>query len=169
MKIIGMSFWDRYALLQFSRGCPYNCIFCLKKMYGPGYRRKDPEKFIQEIDYVVNEIGARSVYFYDLTFTAHKPSVYRICDIISQRGYKFDWCCQTRVEMTDPDLLSAMKSAGCKLIHLGVESGSDRISKTLEKQVNLEQIREGSESPKTRGSQQPAFSCSVFQGRQLKI
>jgi anaerobic magnesium-protoporphyrin IX monomethyl ester cyclase len=51
----------RYALLQFSRGCPFDCIFCLKKMYGRGYRTKTPERFVQELDYVVNRAGARSV------------------------------------------------------------------------------------------------------------
>ena len=134
---------NRLAMLQFSRGCPYKCMFCLKKMYGEGLRRKDPERFIEEIDYVVNKIGAQSVYFYDLTFTAHKPSVYKICELIRERGYRFRWCCQSRAELVDEDLLANMKAAGCRLIHFGVESGSERIAASLDKQTGLEEIRQG--------------------------
>lgn len=141
----------RNAMLQFSRGCPYHCIFCLKKMYGAGFRRKSPERFLQEIDYVINTIGARSIYFYDLSFTAHKPSVYQICEAIRQRGYQFSWCCQTRAEMLEPELLAAMKAAGCRVIHVGVESGSERIAGTLGKRVNLSQIRQGVQEIKEAG------------------
>ncbi|OGC24392.1 hypothetical protein A2291_02580 [candidate division WOR-1 bacterium RIFOXYB2_FULL_42_35] len=155
---------DRYALLQFSRGCPFDCVFCLKKMYGQGVRRKEPEKFIEEVDYVVNKVGAKSIYFYDLTFTAHKPSVYKICELIKQRGYKFKWCCQTRAELVDPGLLKEMKSAGCELIHFGVESGDQNISNGLEKRINLEQIKAGIMAAKSAGIRTACFFMFGFPG-----
>lgn len=158
---------DRYAMLQFSRGCPYNCIFCLRQMYGEGYRRKDPESFVRELDYVVNDMGAESVYIYDLAFTAHKPSVYKICELIRRHGLSFRWCCQTRAEMTDPDLLGAMKSAGCELIHFGVESGSERISGKLEKRISLEQIREGVGAVKAAGISTACFFMFGFPGETI--
>lgn len=154
----------RYAMLQFSRGCPYDCIFCLKDMYGRGIRRKNQQKCIEEIDYVVNEIGARSIYFYDLTFTAHKPTVHAVCEHIIKKGYKIKWCCQTRVEMIDSDLLSVMKRAGCELIHFGVESGSTTIAKILEKRVDLEQIRRGVSAARKAGITVACFFMFGFPG-----
>jgi len=153
---------NRFALLQFSRGCPYDCIFCLKKMYGEGYRKKDPKKFMEEIDYILNVVRAKSIYFYDLTFTTHKASIYNICEFIQQRGYKFKWCCQTRFELIDSDLLSVMKSAGCELMHFGVESGSHRISNLLEKSINLEKIREGVRTTKKAGISTVCFFMFGF-------
>jgi len=151
-----------FALLQFSRGCPYDCIFCLKSMYGRGYRKKTPEKFIEEIEQAVKRARARSIYFYDLTFTADRPSVLKICELIKQRGLKFKWCCQTRAEMVDPELLAQMRSAGCELVHFGVESGSKRISRLLEKRTDLEEIKRGFKACKKAGIRTAGFFMFGF-------
>ncbi|HTY12851.1 MAG TPA: radical SAM protein [Candidatus Omnitrophota bacterium] len=156
-----------FALLQFSRGCPFDCIFCLKKMYGDGYRMKSPDKFINEIEYVVRDIRARSVYFYDLTFTAHRPSVLEICWLIKERGLKFDWCCQTRAEMVDEELLREMRAAGCKLIHFGVESGSEKVSKSLDKRIDIQQIKKGVALAKRAGIPVACFFMFGFPGEKL--
>lgn len=159
---------NSYALLQFSRGCPYNCIFCLKEMYGQGVRRKSPEKFIAEIDFVVNKVGVKSIYFYDLIFTAHKPSAYKICQLIKERGLKFKWCCQTRAEMVDLELLLEMKEAGCDLIHFGVESGDQNISNSLEKNIDLEELKQGVSLAKEAGIRTACFFMFGFPGETKK-
>jgi len=137
-EILGRNF----TLLEGSRGCPFNCIFCLKKMYGK-YRAKSPQNLIKEIFYVINEFGIKSAYFMDLEFTTNKKLVNDVCDFLIQEKFDFDWTCQTRLDSVDLKLLQKMKKAGCKIIHFGVESGSPRILKKINKKIDLKQIERG--------------------------
>ena len=136
-------------------------------MYGQGYRKKTPEKFIEEIDYVLKKAGAKSIYFYDLTFTFDKSSIHKICDLIIKNQYKFSWCCQTRAEMVDLDLLKLMKSSGCKLIHFGVESGSKKTSELLEKNISLENIQKGLKAVKQSGISSACFFMFGYPGETI--
>ena len=134
-----------FTLLEASRGCPFDCVFCMKKMYGKGYRKKPLGKLIAEIENVIS-LGVKNVYFIDLEFTVDRQFVEKLCDyLIAKRkeGYEFNWCCQTRADTVDRKLLKKMYDAGCKLIHFGVESGSPRMIKIMNKMTSLEKIEEG--------------------------
>ncbi len=130
----------RLALLETSRGCPYSCIFCLKSMYGPGVRRKPPDKVLLEIEETVGRRKAASVYFIDLEFTLRRADTEALCRSLIASGLKFRWCCQTRADTVDPDLLALMKQSGCRLVHFGVETGSPRLLESIGKRISLEQI-----------------------------
>lgn len=129
------------ALLETSRGCPYNCRFCLKAMYGPGVRYKSPDRVMEEIRLVVDGWGARHVYFIDLEFTLRREAVLTLCREIEKSNRRFAWCCQTRVDAVDPELLMKMKAAGCRLIHFGIESGHPEVLAHTGKQISLKQAR----------------------------
>lgn len=134
-----------FALLETSRGCPFNCIFCLKKMYGSSYRRKSVEKVAKEIEYVI-EKGVKNVYFIDLEFTVDRNFVLELCDFLSvkrKEGCELNWCCQTRADTVDKEMLERMHDAGCKLIHFGIESGSPRMTDVMNKGATLGRIEEG--------------------------
>lgn len=129
------------ALLETSRGCPYSCIFCLKIMYGDRMRSKSRDRVLTEVEDVVVRHHARTVYFIDLEFTMNRSKTVALCQEFIRGKWKFTWACQTRVDAVDPDLLSLMKTAGCRLIHFGLESGSERVLATINKKINLDQIR----------------------------
>jgi len=116
---------DRLCLLETARGCPYKCDFCFKSMY-PEYAEKKVERVIYEIK-EARRAGYRNIYFIDLTFTLKRERAEDICEEIISQGVGMNWTCQTRVDLVDAELLSLMKKAGCKLVHFGVESNSDRI------------------------------------------
>lgn len=134
-----------FALLEISRGCPFNCIFCLKKMYGKGYRKKSLEKITKEIEHAISN-GVKNVYFIDLELTVDKRLVLGLCDFLVEKrkeGHGFNWCCQTRADTVDRELLKKMHEAGCKLIHFGIESASSRMIKVMNKGTTLKRIEEG--------------------------
>jgi len=134
-----------FALLEASRGCPFNCIFCLKKMYGKNYRKKSLEKIAKEIEYLI-DAGIKNVYFIDLEFTVNRDFIFDLCDFLEKKreeGYEFNWCCQTRADTVDRKLLEKMHDAGCKLVHFGIESGSSRMIKVMNKGATLKKIEEG--------------------------
>jgi anaerobic magnesium-protoporphyrin IX monomethyl ester cyclase len=132
-----------FALFETSRGCPYECTFCLKTMYGRGIRLKPISHLMEEIDLAVTGYGFRYGYFIDLEFTINRDRSMEICNQLIARSYPFGWCCQTRADSVDSALLKLMKKAGCKLIHFGVESGSARILKNIKKNMDCDTIKRG--------------------------
>lgn len=155
---------DRFVLLEATRGCHYRCHFCLLKMYGKGYRKKDPEQVIQEVDYLVREMGAKAGYFIDLEFTAVREYVWDLCERLARARFPFKWACQTRADYVDTPLLKLMKEAGCRLIHFGVESGSARVMATTNKRITLEQIEEGIAETQRVGIDHLCFFMFGFPG-----
>lgn len=136
---------DHFTLFEASRGCPFSCTFCASsQMYGKYYRIKKAENLIREIEYAIENFGVKTAYFMDLEFTLNnkinRENVKKICNILIEKKFDFKWCCQTRVDSIDYELLKKMKLAGCELIHFGVESGSERILKSIDKKVTLNQI-----------------------------
>jgi radical SAM superfamily enzyme YgiQ (UPF0313 family) len=77
----------------------------------------------------------------DDVFTLNKQRVLEICKEIRTRGLVFEWACEARVDSVDHELLKAMRDANCKIIHYGVESGSQRILDVLNKRINVDQIK----------------------------
>lgn len=131
----------RLALLETSRGCPFSCRFCLKTMYGPGLRTRSLARVLSDVEEVVDRQGAESVYFIDLEFTLGRERTLALCHELEGRNRPFRWCCQTRVDAVDEELLMKMKAAGCALIHFGVETGSERLLEAMEKKITLKQIQ----------------------------
>ena len=153
-----------FLLFEASRGCPYECSFCLKKMYGRGIRIKPTEHLMAEIERAVSIAGPCYGYFIDLEFTTNRGHAIEICDHLINRNYPFYWCCQTRADAVDPELLKHMKRAGCRLIHFGVESGSQRILDGTNKRTNLEAIRRGINLTREAGIETACFFMLGFPG-----
>ena len=147
----------RFALLEASRSCPFSCIFCVKSMYGSQYRTKSTTQFIRELDWLIDKNHAGNVYFIDLEFTVNRSLVEAVCEHLIERGLPISWCCQTRADSVDLPLLKRMKSAGCKIVHYGVETGSERIRATLKKGVSRDQIISGLKTTREAGIQTVCF------------
>lgn len=153
---------NRFLLFEGSRGCPYPCIYCQKSMYGRQYRMKSPEKLFEEVVYGIEKFHARSAYFIDLEFTLKRDFVVELCNKLIKRNISFRWTCQTRADTVDIDLLKLMKRAGCRLIHFGVETGSERIMETINKKIRLSQIVNGILMAKKAGIDQACFFMFGF-------
>ncbi len=158
---------SRFALLEASRGCPYQCIFCVKSMYGKKFRVKSIPQFIREVDYIIDVVKAKNVYFIDLEFTINRDLVEAVCNHLIQRGVPISWCCQTRTDSVDQQLLVLMKSAGCRIVHFGVETGSDRIRNTLNKGITRKQIENGLRAARAAGLQTVCFFMFGLPGETL--
>lgn len=124
------------------RGCPYGCQFCVypQTQMGRGYRFRDIELVLDEIAYILENFpGLQELFFEDDTLTAHPQRCREFCRRILERGLKFSWTANSRADI-DAETLTAMKSAGCRLICVGVESGSQAILDRIGKGITLEQI-----------------------------
>ena len=131
-----------FAAIITSRGCPYQCSYCSKPIFGSKFRAQTPERVVEEIVYYKERFGIKEIAFYDDVFTLDKKRAYAIADKIMKEGVKIHWTCETRVNLVDKDLLYHIKKAGCYAIAYGIESASQDMLDMLNKDITLEQVEE---------------------------
>jgi radical SAM superfamily enzyme YgiQ (UPF0313 family) len=131
-----------FAAIITSRGCPYRCSYCSKPVFGNKFRGQSPERVVEEINYHKRGLGIKEFAFYDDVFTLNKRRAYAIVDEMMGRGLKIHWTCETRADLVDKELLRRMKQAGCYSIAYGIESASQEIVNTLNRDVTIEQVEE---------------------------
>lgn len=123
-----------------SRGCPYRCLFCDRPHLGKRFRPRSAMNVVDEMEGCA-KMGIREFLIYDDTFTINKKRVLDICKGIKDRGLKIGWDVRARVDTVNPEMLKAMKDAGCERIHYGVEAGTPEVIETLRKGITLAQVK----------------------------
>ncbi len=127
-----------------SRGCPYKCSFCGGFMtLGRKLRLREPEKFVDEIEYLINNYGIREVHIVDDNFTFYKEHAAQVCEDILKRKLDISWSLPNgiRADSVDYPLLQLMKEAGCYYTAFGIEFGSERMLKLTHKQLSLDTVK----------------------------
>lgn len=123
-----------------SRGCPYKCIFCDRPHLGKQFRARSAKNVVDEMEECVN-MGIREFLVYDDTFTIQRQRVLDVCDEIIRRKLDIGWDIRARVNTVDENMLRKLRHANCERIHYGVEAGTDRVLKILQKGITVEQAR----------------------------
>jgi len=130
---------DQAANIVSSRGCPFHCTYCLSDMMWAGkYRYRSPENVVAEIEHLVEKYGIREFNFNDDLFTSHKNRLERFCRLVTEKKLGIKWVCMSRADYIEPELLRLMKEAGCGKIALGLESGSQKVLKVMNKRLDLD-------------------------------
>ena len=133
-------FGKNYLPIITSRGCPFQCTFCLaSRMCGKRFRTRSPKKVVDELEWLRDTHGADVFAFYDDTFTFDKKRAYEICEEMKKRNFDLPWDCRTRVDQISVEVLAKMRDANCQLIHFGVESGSQKMLDAMKKGTTVEQ------------------------------
>ena len=133
-----------------SRGCPYQCIFCDRPHLGKKFRARSAKNVVDEMEACV-ELGIREFLVYDDTFTIQRQRVLDVCDEITRRKLDIGWDIRARVNTVDEEMLRRLRQAHCERIHYGVEAGTDRVLKVLQKGITLEQARQAFRATKRAG------------------
>jgi radical SAM superfamily enzyme YgiQ (UPF0313 family) len=134
----------RGGAFEFSRGCGKSCSFCVapqirKKMAGCGkyHRTKSPITAINEILEKKTEYNLQMISFGDTDFLQGVPEDTMEWFLTEYKDQvKLPFTCQASVEtLTDPKILKLLNKAQCCAISVGVESGSDKIRKSVIKKA----------------------------------
>lgn len=124
-----------------SRGCPYNCTYCIAKIiWGRKYRARSPKNIVDEIEECVNKYGLAEFNFHDELFVTNKERIKELCKEIKQRNLDIAFVCMARVDSVNKEILVYMKEAGCKKIMYGVENANQTVLKLMNKRQNVEQV-----------------------------
>jgi len=144
----------KYTTMLTSRGCPFKCSFCSSsRLFGGYWRGRSPENVLEEMKTVYEEYGIRNIEFMDDTFTLNQERAEKICDEIIKQGWDISWGASSRVDTLSKKLVEKMKKAGCWIIFLGIESGSQKILDAIGKRITLEQVKKAVKILKDAGIQ----------------
>lgn len=127
--------------LLFSRGCVCRCSFCTDAAYYKQYRHRSPENMMNEIRYHVERYGIRDFRFQDMMFNGDLAAVDALCEAMISSGLELRWSAMiaARKEMTQ-ERYDRLRRAGCNMVDMGVESGSNRVLKLIRKITTAEDI-----------------------------
>jgi radical SAM superfamily enzyme YgiQ (UPF0313 family) len=120
-----------------SRGCPYQCTFCDRPHLGKKFRAHSAEYVLREMENCI-QLGIKDFIIYDDTFTVNRDRIVAICRGILQRKWDVAWDVRTRLDTVDEELLKLMKKARCQGIHYGIEAGTEKVLKVLNKGITLD-------------------------------
>ena len=133
--------WFTYQHVTSTRGCQGNCTFCgSPRLWGRKVRFHSPGYFVDQLQRL-HQKGVGFFYFSDDTFMLKKDRVIEICREILERGLRISWAAISHVNYVDEEVLSWMRRAGCTQISYGVESGSPKIRRLLNKNTRTEEIK----------------------------
>lgn len=129
----------RFLLVGTARGCPYGCKYCTNKVYyGAGVRQRSPQRIVDEMEWVIREYGINEFLFWSESFTNDQQNAIDTAREITRRGLDVRWVCNSRVDTVSPELLKAIKEAGCWMIGFGIECGNQEILDLMKKGATVQ-------------------------------
>ena len=130
------------ASLELGRGCPFSCTFCsTNDFFRRKFRVKSPERMLADMRTIASKYGIRSFDLVHDMFTVDRRRVAAFCDCLIAAGEPFTWNCSARTDCVDDELLQLMARAGCDTIFFGVETGSRRMQRIIDKDLDPDQSR----------------------------
>lgn len=130
------------AIIKVSRGCPHHCFFCLATpVSGQKVRMRSPESIVEEIRLCVNKYKITNFLFWSDIFNEDREWVLDLCEAIMDSGLKITWSANTRADTADDEMVEFMYDAGCRLVSIGVESGSQFVLDKIGKKITIDQIK----------------------------
>lgn len=131
------------AVIKVSRGCPHHCFFCLATpTSGQKVRMRSPENIIAEIRECMTKYKINNFIFWSDIFNQDREWTMNLCQKIIKSGLKFTWSANTRADTADYRMARLMHKAGCRLVSIGSESGSQFILDKIGKKITLNEIRD---------------------------
>lgn len=141
-----------------SRGCPYRCTYCLNHKVVDLYKKdlsrstakigffryRPAPKMIEEIRGVIaNYPDVGTFILDDDLFTMNPEHAIEFCDAYEQAGIDVPFVVNSHVKRLDPRVAEALSRAGCKILKLGIESGSPRVrTRVLKRHMTQRDILE---------------------------
>ncbi len=130
------------ATIKVARGCPFHCFFCLATpVSGAKVRRRSPENIVAEIKECVEKYKIKNFLFWSDIFNLDKEWTMDLCRKIIESGLHITWSANTRADTADLEMAEMMYKSGCRLVSIGVESGSQDMLDKMGKHITLDDVR----------------------------
>ncbi|MDD5104096.1 MAG: radical SAM protein [Desulfuromonadaceae bacterium] len=148
-----------------SHGCPYKCIFCAAhRLNGRHWRGRSPVRVVDEMELLQKDYGVTSFTIEDSNFSYDVDRAVAICNEIVRRDLRLRWNTPNglRADRITPQLVAAMRKAGCYEITLAAEHGDQQfLKRVVRKELNLEDIFRAGKIARKEGL---AVTCFLMMG-----
>ena len=143
----------RWQVLQTTRGCPYDCSFCIApRELGRGYRLRSIDSVIADIKYQQKLVGTKYFFIVDNHFTVNRDRTKELLNRIIEEKISWYGICFTRLEVArDEEVLRLLKKAQVNTLYMGLESFDNKVLKLLNKKQTNEGIRKSLKTIQAHG------------------
>jgi anaerobic magnesium-protoporphyrin IX monomethyl ester cyclase len=131
--------------IRTSISCPFSCTFCSYTEKAGEYQTLNADTLEKELNQVKQNFNVKNIHFVDDTFNIPPPRFKKILKMMVKNEYGFKWHSFFRCQFTDEEVVKLMKESGCEGVFLGLESGNNQVLKNMNKEVTVEQYRQGIE------------------------
>tara|TARA_Y100000310_G_scaffold291828_1_gene320067 strand:- start:2637 stop:3851 length:1215 start_codon:yes stop_codon:yes gene_type:complete len=124
---------DKVLSVLSSRGCPYLCAFCNSNIIGMGKRTRyrDPYDIRDELEWLQKRYNVNVFRFLDDLFAINIRRSKEVCSVIGTLGISYR--CNGKVNIFSQEMANVLRDSGCIHVSFGVESGSIKILKAMNK------------------------------------
>jgi radical SAM superfamily enzyme YgiQ (UPF0313 family) len=135
-----------------TRGCPFHCNWCAKPIYGQVYHSRSPGNVVSEMSTLATQYQPDQLWFADDIFGLKPGWLREFAKEVVAMKTTIPFKCLSRVDLLlKDDSIRNLKIAGCEIVWVGAESGSQKILDAMEKGTTLAQIREATETLRENG------------------
>ena len=122
-----------------SRGCIKRCKFCAEWALYKKFRQHSVNYTADQIEYLLKLYKISNFSFQDSLINASLEWLENFCGRIIKKRLHINWEAQIIIRKDmGINLMRLMKKSGCVNLFIGLESGSDRIIKTMNKGFSIE-------------------------------
>jgi hypothetical protein len=135
---------NRYIYVEASRGCPFECEFCLSSM-DEKVRAFDIDKLLEEFE-LLWQRGARNFKFIDRTFNLNIKTATILLDFFLNKDLNEPYF--AHFEVVPDHFPQSLKSKiasfkdGALQLEIGIQTLNPQIAKNISRVLNLEKIKE---------------------------
>src|SRR6185295_345406 len=133
-----------YAIVQYSRGCPYMCDFCdVTALFGRRPRTKTPEQIIAELEEINKNEDMQLILFADDNLIGNKKILKdellpALIEWRRKNNPSFFFATQLTINLADDEeLMQLLLDAGFRHIFIGIETPKEESLKVSHKNQNL--------------------------------
>ena len=123
-----------------SRGCPFQCNWCAKPIFGDSFHARPADEVAEEIRELKERYGASHLWFADDIFALNRHWTQQFAREVEKRNCRVPFKIQARADLLTADTVKALKRAGCAEVWMGVESGSQKILDAMDKGLLVEEV-----------------------------
>jgi anaerobic magnesium-protoporphyrin IX monomethyl ester cyclase len=135
-----------------TRGCPYSCNWCAKPIWGQSYAVRSPENVVAELKMLIAAAAPDYIWFMD-DIMGLKPKWWgAFADELESNAIRIPFKCLSRADLLLREgAIADLARAGCDIVWMGAESGSQKILDAMEKGLTVAQIEEATRRLKEAG------------------
>jgi radical SAM superfamily enzyme YgiQ (UPF0313 family) len=134
----GETIFGANFLIETSRGCPYQCKFCISSFHNSPFRNRSFENIVKVIDEGLKSSEFETISLIGSCVSSH-PKFIEICEYIIKKRKRLT-IPSIRIDHITQELIQVVESGGIKTITIAPEAGSERLRYQLGKFISNEKI-----------------------------